>query len=226
MFGRFRDSDRDLLGMLASQAAVALDNAQWSQGLEQKVTQRTEELQTSNALLEQRATELAVINSIQQGMAAELDFQAIVDLVGDKLREVFSTGDIGIRWHDRATNLMHYLYDYEHGERLTHPADARRARRAWSSDARDTRSRSSIEHARRAWRAGLSLAMPGTEPAKSSICVPILGGDRVLGIIICRELRARKRLRRVRRAPADARWPRAWASRSRTRASSTRRSGC
>ena len=29
-------------------------------------------------------------------MAAELDFQAIVDLVGDKLREVFDTGDIGI----------------------------------------------------------------------------------------------------------------------------------
>ena len=27
-FGRFRESDRDLLGMLASQAAVALDNAQ------------------------------------------------------------------------------------------------------------------------------------------------------------------------------------------------------
>ena len=33
-FGRFRESDRDLLGMLAGQAAVALDNAQWSQGLE------------------------------------------------------------------------------------------------------------------------------------------------------------------------------------------------
>ena len=40
---------------------------------------------------EQRAAELAVINSIQEGMAAELDFQAIVDLVGDKLREVFHT---------------------------------------------------------------------------------------------------------------------------------------
>ena len=29
-------------------------------------------------------------------MAAELDFQAIIDLVGDKLREVFQTGEIGI----------------------------------------------------------------------------------------------------------------------------------
>ena len=34
--------------------------------------------------------ELAVINSIQEGLAAELDFQAIIDLVGDKLREVLA----------------------------------------------------------------------------------------------------------------------------------------
>ena len=118
-FGRFHDADRDLLGMLASQAAVALDNAQWSQGLEQKVAQRTEELQASNALIEQRAGELAIINSIQQGIAAELDFQAIVDLVGDKLREVFKTGDIGHSLVRSATDLMHYLYEYEHGKRMT-----------------------------------------------------------------------------------------------------------
>ena len=107
--------------MLASQAAVALDNAQWSQGLEQKVEERTTELQTSNALLEQRANELAIINSIQEGIAAELDFQAIVDLVGDKLREVFQTGDIGIRWYDAKANLIHFLYQYEHGVRLHQP---------------------------------------------------------------------------------------------------------
>ena len=50
-------------------------------------------------------------------MAEALDFQAIVDLVGDKLREVFHTGDIGIRWYDPA-ELIHYLYQFEHGERL------------------------------------------------------------------------------------------------------------
>ena len=38
----------------------------------------------------QRNNELAIINSIQQGLASELDFQAIVDLVGDNLREVFA----------------------------------------------------------------------------------------------------------------------------------------
>ena len=53
-FGRFHDTDRDLLGMLAAQAAVALDNAQWSQGLEAKVAERTVKL--SEALERQTAT--------------------------------------------------------------------------------------------------------------------------------------------------------------------------
>ncbi|MBI5054608.1 MAG: hypothetical protein HZB52_15280, partial [Chloroflexi bacterium] len=39
------------------------------------------------AQLQQRVAELQIINSIQQGLATQLNFQAIVDLVGDKLRE-------------------------------------------------------------------------------------------------------------------------------------------
>ena len=117
-FGRFRDADRDLLGMLGEpgrrrarqRAVVAGPRA------EGRTAHRGAE--ASKALIEQRASELAIINSIQEGMAAELDFQAIVDLVGDKLREVFNTADLGIRWYDEKTNLVHYLYAYEHGTRL------------------------------------------------------------------------------------------------------------
>ena len=79
-----------LLTTVAARMGVALENA--------RLFDETQRLLKET---EQRAAELAVINSIQEGMAAELDFQAIVDLVGDKLREVFNTGDIGIRWYDR-----------------------------------------------------------------------------------------------------------------------------
>ena len=59
---------------------------------------------------EQRATELAVINRIQEGMAAELDFQAIVDLVGDKLREVFAPATLASAGTSPTTNLIRTLY--------------------------------------------------------------------------------------------------------------------
>src|SRR5207244_10426087 len=69
----------------------------------------------------QRAAEWTSNVRIHDRLAAELDFQAIIDLVGDKLREVFHTGDIGIRWYDAKANLIHYVYQYEHGVRLYQP---------------------------------------------------------------------------------------------------------
>ena len=106
----FGDADVRLLSTVAASMGVALENA--------RLFDETQRLLKET---EQRAAELAVINSIQQGMAAELNFQAIVDLVGDKLRELFNTGDIGIRWLDEKTDLVHQLYVYEHGQRLSLP---------------------------------------------------------------------------------------------------------
>ena len=181
VFGRFHESDRDLLGMLASQAAVALDNAQWSQGLEQKVAQRTEELEASKAVIEQRANELAIINSIQEGMAAELNFQAIIDLVGDKLREVFATPDFTIIWYEEKANLLHYLYVYEHGKRLTVPPQPPRPSGSFET-LRRTRQAHAVNTADLV-RRGLLTTIPGTDTSKSMLDVPVISGDRVLGLI-------------------------------------------
>ncbi len=70
IFGRFSEQDLALLNLLANQAAAALENANWVQGLEQQVAERTAELQTANSSLEERNAELAIINSIQAGLVA------------------------------------------------------------------------------------------------------------------------------------------------------------
>ncbi len=188
-FGRLRESDRDLLGMLASQAAVALDNAQWSQGLEQKVAQRTEELQRSNALAEQRVNELAIINSIQQGMAAELDFHAIVDLVGDKLREVFDTGDIAIGWRSPDypdPPLVNVLYEYQHGVRISLPS-VRVNPDGPMSKAFDAR-RPVVANTRAEMKALDLRDIAGKQPCLSTAMVPIYSGERTLGGISLQNL--------------------------------------
>ncbi len=177
LYGRFDEADRDMMGLLANQGAVALDNAQWSQGLEQKVAQRTEELRASNALIEQRANELAIINSIQQGMAAEMEFQAIVDIVGDKLRLVLGSDDISITWLDHRTRTVRHLYVVEHGVRLHIRDEAIESDERWSRIV--ARRKPLVENTLAESIAGGTL--PGTDSSLSNVLIPVVAGDRRLG---------------------------------------------
>ncbi len=180
IFGRFTVQDVDLLKVLANQSAVAIENANWSRTLEEKVEQRTAELQASKAATEQRAAELAVINSIQQGLAAELDFQAIVDLVGDKLREVLHTEDLIIRWYEPQTNLLHFLYCYEHGKRIS-VDDAPPQTPAWF---KMVKTRQPVVLNTLAELNEMSgVIIPGTDVSLSMVSVPIVASDRVMGSI-------------------------------------------
>jgi signal transduction histidine kinase/DNA-binding response OmpR family regulator len=180
-FGRFADADRDLLGMLAAQAAVALDNARWGEGLEAKVAERTAEARAAQAQAEQRAGELAIINGIQQGIAGSLDFQGIVELVGDRLREVMKSQDVGIDWFDHDARVTKYIYSVEHGVRLHLPDRPSRSDESWARmmAGRTTQVFNSVAEQ---VAAGLSVA-PGTDQALSAVLVPVVAGDRRLGTI-------------------------------------------
>ena len=139
------------------------------------------ELARTTAELEQRTAELALINSIQQGISGSLDFQAIVDLVGDKLCEVLDVDSIGIRWYDASTDKVHYLYEVEAGQRLrpepiTPDPDGPYRRMLQSRDVLVCNTMQEM------LAAGLS-AIPGTRVGRSVIRVPIVVGDRVLGLI-------------------------------------------
>ena len=106
----FNNSDARLLQTLANAMSVALENA--------RLFDETQRLFKAE---QERVAELQIINSIQQGLAAELDFQAIVDLVGDKLREVFQTEDISIVWREKNTDFFAHLYAVERGKRINIP---------------------------------------------------------------------------------------------------------
>ena len=83
----FTDADVRLLTTLAASLSVALDNARLF-----------DETRRLLAETDERAAELAIINEVQQGLAAQIEMQAMYDLVGDRLRDVFDAQvlDIGI----------------------------------------------------------------------------------------------------------------------------------
>ena len=76
----FNESNIRLLETIAASMGVALENA--------RLFDETQRLLKET---EQRAAELQIINSVQEGLASKLDMQAIYDLVGDKIREIFRT---------------------------------------------------------------------------------------------------------------------------------------
>ena len=68
--------------------------------------------------LAQREAELGVINSIQTALVSKLDFQGIIDAVGDKLGEIFEDGNVGIGFLDKARNVVKFPYVVENGKRI------------------------------------------------------------------------------------------------------------
>src|SRR5208282_3357474 len=103
----YGEAEVRLLSTVAASMGVALENA--------RLFDETQRLFKES---EQRAAELAIINSVQEGLAAQLDFQAIIDLVGNKIAEIFSTKDMSIALYDRRSNLQTMPYYLENGERF------------------------------------------------------------------------------------------------------------
>ena len=66
---------------------------------------------------QQRAAELAIINSVQAGLASQLDMQAIYELVGEKIRGIFDANTEVLATFDVDKNLMYRHYTIERGKR-------------------------------------------------------------------------------------------------------------
>ena len=169
----YSDSDVRLLQTLANAMSVALENA--------RLFDETQRLFKES---EQRAAELAIINSVQQALAAELNMQGIYDAVGDKIREIFNQADMSIRIHDPQTNLIHYPYAYEKGQTNLHRSPIRSATRALP---RTSCARARPWSSTGTWRSEVakygSRLLPGTQMEKSAIFVPLVAGDQARGLI-------------------------------------------
>ena len=103
----FTESDVRLLTTLAGSLSVALENA--------RLVHETR----------QRNAELALINSVQDALAGELELQAIYDAVGERIRDVFDAQVVDIAIYDEATALLHFAYTIERGERSSRPSRCR-----------------------------------------------------------------------------------------------------
>jgi GAF domain-containing protein/CheY-like chemotaxis protein len=171
----FTDADVRLLTTLGASLSVALENA--------RLFDETKRLLSET---DRRAAELAIVNSVQQGLAAELDVQAMYELVGERASDVFDTQVVDIAVYDPATEMLHFPFTLERGVRF--PVEDR-AVMGFRRHVIETRQPLLITHDLRA--RGRELGQPAQlsgEPARSAIFVPLLVGDEILGVISLQNL--------------------------------------
>ena len=58
-----------------------------------------------------------MINSVQESLVAQMDMEAIYELVGEKMREIFNAQVIDVVTYDKTANLIEDRYSYEKGDR-------------------------------------------------------------------------------------------------------------
>ena len=211
----FAPPDIRLVSTVADRVGAALENA--------RLFDETQRLLKET---EQRAAELAVINSDPAGRSPPSSTSrrsSISSATSCARCSVPATS--ASAGNDEKTNLQSLPVRLRARQAAETPRHGARRRAARSDDAADAPAAGS-EHARPSMLRCPAAPVPGTDASKSHgrgahrQRRPRARHDRD------RELRARERIRRGRAAAADDDRRDAWAPRSRTRGSSTRRSGC
>ena len=170
----FTDADVNLLTTLANSMSVALENA--------RLFDETSRLLKET---EQRTAELAIINSVQEGLAKELKMQGIYDLVGEKIREIFDAQVIDIVTYDAGKNLIEDQYAFEKGDRtLIGPREPKGFRKYVIDTAQLLLHNSDVEQATRDFNNPVLIG----EMPKSQVFVPMIAGGEVKGIISLQNL--------------------------------------
>jgi GAF domain-containing protein/CheY-like chemotaxis protein len=164
----FSDADVRLLTTIAGSLSVALENA--------RLFEETR----------QRNAELALINDVQRGLAENLETQAMYDLVGDRIQEIFDAQVVDIALLDSASGLVLFPYVIERGVRLDEgPIELIGHRRI----AVETREPVVINEdlVARSAEVGQPAVLSGEVP-RSVVFVPLLVGDRAVGLISLQNL--------------------------------------
>src|SRR5579884_1766167 len=163
----YTEQDKDLLAFVGQHVGAALSRAR-----------AIEETRQRNA-------ELALINSVQSALAGELELQAIYDVVGDKIQEIFDAQIVIISTLDEASGLLHFPYALEAGERLQHPSIAPRG---FLTQVLETHEPLLVAEnmAAEAERVGSKVDV-GEQP-KSGVYVPLVSGGRATGTISLQNL--------------------------------------
>jgi len=169
-----------LVYFLASVSLIYLIIRYRTKNLQEKHRELEKEVTDRTGQLSLRVEELAVINSVQEGLVREMDMEGIYELVGEKIREIFSAQVIDIVTYDKSANLLEDKYAYEKGDRtLLKPRPPKGFRKHVIDTGQLIMVNENVEQVSREYNNELLIG----EMPKSMVYVPMIVGDDVKGII-------------------------------------------
>jgi signal transduction histidine kinase len=172
----FDETDLEVIASLANQAGIAIENARLFAET-QRLLKETRD----------RAGELGIINSVQQGLASKLDVQSIYELVGDTFHNFFNAQVVVISAYDARANTVEHRYAIERGRRVPWPGmhppggfrdEIIRTKKPFlvNTNVGETAARLN------------QPILQGTDTPRSWLGVPIMTGDTVTGILSVQNL--------------------------------------
>lgn len=81
---------------------------------------------------------IVTVNHISRALVAQLEFDALVHLVGEQMRETFQASIVYVALHNQATDLIHFPYEYGDKKRTPSESSACRVRRKKGGSTRTT----------------------------------------------------------------------------------------
>jgi sigma-B regulation protein RsbU (phosphoserine phosphatase) len=173
----FDESDVRLLQTLAASMSVALENA--------RLFDETKRLLNET---EQRATELHIINSVQEELAKKLDLASIYELVGEKLVKYFQPASLAIMVYDQQTDLISAPFQVENGDRTTQPPYNVGGKGFMSFLIQNPQPLLIDENMEEAAIRYQNVYSSGKDLPKTALYVPIMMGDVLHGAIVLKDM--------------------------------------
>ena len=168
----YTESNVRLLQTLASSFGAALENA--------RLFDETQRLLKET---EQRNAELAIINSVQAGLARKLDFQEIIDLVGEQIEEIFKADTVSVGMYDAERDRVFNIYYTDRGQLIRLP-DGPAPRPSLTAVTVDTRKPLLIGTSEEGIKLGavrIPRAGEKEDQNEAFLGVPILAGEKAIG---------------------------------------------
>lgn len=174
---RFQKKDGEYVWFYDESLIMMEPNTQLVQGFLLDITDRKQ----TEEQLTKRIAELQAFHGISETLVQKTDLQKLIHDTGEQIRNALKANNVLIAIHDPTTSLIHFPYDFEEG--ISRKDVPIHFGEGLSTQVMERKKPIIIEED---WerRAGeLNVINTNSIPAKSSVSVPIMTNERVIGVL-------------------------------------------